>query len=353
MYAATSPDGKVYRITGNGKPEVFYDPEGEVHLGAGFRCRGQSVRRDGRPGRTASRDAGRQGQRVFQDATRRTYGRWRSMAKGNLIVGTEPGGLVLRVSPAGEGFVLYQMPKREVTAVAQAPDGAIYAAAVGNRQPTPGARDAAAGSDGSRTAAGGGGGGRQCGGGAATFSAAAFDGADGSGGRQRSVPHRSRWRAAARVGTCAGRGVRDRVRRLRPRAAGRGEQGQHLPHRIAHHVYVAAGAAGDAGHGVPGGPRRPAVCGHGEYGQGVRDWSGAGARRFDRERRVRFRPVFAVGAAQFRSQSERRAGRDGDAQRQPGPAAEELERVGARCRAAPRAAAWPRRRRASCSGKRR
>jgi hypothetical protein len=57
--------------------------------------------------------------------------------KGNLILGTEPGGLVLRVSPAGEGFVLYQMPKREVTAVTQAPDGAIYAAAVGNRQPVP------------------------------------------------------------------------------------------------------------------------------------------------------------------------------------------------------------------------
>ena len=56
--------------------------------------------------------------------------------KGNLIVGTEPGGLVLRVSPAGEGFVLYQMPKKEVTAVAVAPDGAIYAAAVGTRQPT-------------------------------------------------------------------------------------------------------------------------------------------------------------------------------------------------------------------------
>ena len=43
----------------------------------------------------------------------------------------------LRVSPAGEGFVLYQMPKREVTAVAPAPDGAIYAAAVGTRQPSP------------------------------------------------------------------------------------------------------------------------------------------------------------------------------------------------------------------------
>ena len=45
------------------------------------------------------------------------------MPNDNLIVGTEPGGLVLRVSPAGEGFVLYQMAKSEVTAVAVARDG--------------------------------------------------------------------------------------------------------------------------------------------------------------------------------------------------------------------------------------
>src|SRR5262249_47205603 len=39
-----------------------------------------------------------------------------------------------RVTPAGEGFVLHQAAKREVTTVAVAPDGTIYAAAVGNRQ---------------------------------------------------------------------------------------------------------------------------------------------------------------------------------------------------------------------------
>src|SRR5262249_25130810 len=45
--------------------------------------------------------------------------------------------IVMRVSPAGEGFVLYQIPKREVTAVAVARDGSIYAAGVGNKQITP------------------------------------------------------------------------------------------------------------------------------------------------------------------------------------------------------------------------
>ena len=56
-------------------------------------------------------------------------------ANGNLIVGTDPSGLILRVTPAGEGFVLYQAPKREITAVAVAPDGTIYAAGVGNKKP--------------------------------------------------------------------------------------------------------------------------------------------------------------------------------------------------------------------------
>ena len=68
--------------------------------------------------------------------------------KGNLMVGTEPSGRVLRITrtanssgrkdrdkePAAEGFVLYETSKREVTALAVAPDGNIYAAAIGEKQ---------------------------------------------------------------------------------------------------------------------------------------------------------------------------------------------------------------------------
>ena len=56
-------------------------------------------------------------------------------ASGNLIIGTDPGGLVLRISPAGDGFVLYQMAKKEVTAVAVARDGSIYARQSGGKPP--------------------------------------------------------------------------------------------------------------------------------------------------------------------------------------------------------------------------
>jgi len=55
----------------------------------------------------------------------------------NLIIGTEPNGLVMRISPVGEGFVLYEMGKREITSVAVAKDGSIYAAGVGSKQPAP------------------------------------------------------------------------------------------------------------------------------------------------------------------------------------------------------------------------
>ena len=69
-------------------------------------------------------------------------------AADNLIVGTEPSGLIMRVTPAGgagQGFVLYQSPKREITAVAVGADGTIYAAGTGNRTNTPVVAPAAVG----------------------------------------------------------------------------------------------------------------------------------------------------------------------------------------------------------------
>ncbi|HET9304948.1 MAG TPA: hypothetical protein VFO46_02895 [Candidatus Sulfotelmatobacter sp.] len=60
-------------------------------------------------------------------------------AQGNLIAGTDGSGLIYRVSPAGEGFVLYSAPKKEITALALDHDGNIYAAGVGEKRPTSGA----------------------------------------------------------------------------------------------------------------------------------------------------------------------------------------------------------------------
>ena len=52
----------------------------------------------------------------------------------NLIAGSDGSGLIYRISPAGEGFVLYSATKKEITALALDRAGNIYAAAVGEKR---------------------------------------------------------------------------------------------------------------------------------------------------------------------------------------------------------------------------
>jgi hypothetical protein len=58
-------------------------------------------------------------------------------AKGNLIAGTDGSGLVYRISPQGKGYVLFESPRREITSVAVAANGTIYAASVGDKSRNP------------------------------------------------------------------------------------------------------------------------------------------------------------------------------------------------------------------------
>jgi hypothetical protein len=55
-------------------------------------------------------------------------------AQENLIAGSDGSGLIYRISPAGEGFVLYSAPKKEITALALDRVGNIYAAGVGEKR---------------------------------------------------------------------------------------------------------------------------------------------------------------------------------------------------------------------------
>ncbi len=57
--------------------------------------------------------------------------------KGNLIAGTDGSGLVYRISPQGKGYVLFEAPRREITSVAVAANGTIYAASVGDKSHNP------------------------------------------------------------------------------------------------------------------------------------------------------------------------------------------------------------------------
>ncbi len=132
VYAATDPDGKVYKIGPDGKPQLFYDPHQKYIWALAFNRKGDLFVATGDQGEIHR--VGRDGKGSVFFKTEETHARSLAIdGEDNLIVGTEPGGLILRVSPSGQGFVLYQAPKREITAVAVAKDGAIYAAAVGNK----------------------------------------------------------------------------------------------------------------------------------------------------------------------------------------------------------------------------
>jgi sugar lactone lactonase YvrE len=52
---------------------------------------------------------------------------------GILYAGSDPRGLVYRITPQGKAFVLFEAPKQEITAMAFDPKGNLYAAAVGDK----------------------------------------------------------------------------------------------------------------------------------------------------------------------------------------------------------------------------
>ena len=73
---ATSPDGKIYRITGNGKPEVFYDPKAKYIWAMAFD------------------------------------------SKGDLFVATGDQGEIHRVTPDGKGTVFFKSDETHVRSMA-------------------------------------------------------------------------------------------------------------------------------------------------------------------------------------------------------------------------------------------
>jgi hypothetical protein len=132
LYAGTSPDGKVYRITADGRAAEYFDPpdkyiwslavlsDGALAVGTGDTGKLYRVRAGGaKPGDSLLIDVNET--HVISLAVDKA---------GQLIAGTDPGGLVLRVSPEGKAFALFDSPLREMHALAVAADNSIYALAV-------------------------------------------------------------------------------------------------------------------------------------------------------------------------------------------------------------------------------
>ena len=147
LYVATSPDGKVYRVTPAGEKSVFFDPKTKYIWDLEFGSDGRLYVATGDKGQIFAVTPEGKGE-LFYASDEAHIKVLAFDAKNNLLAGTEPNGRVLRISrstekaakkkspeeAAAEGFVIYETAKREITSLTVAPDGAVYVAAIGEKQ---------------------------------------------------------------------------------------------------------------------------------------------------------------------------------------------------------------------------
>jgi hypothetical protein len=142
VYAGTSPNGKIYRITPAGEVSEFFNP-GETYIWSlEFAPAGRGNNRSkfggpealfagtGGKGNVYRIDPDGQGEVYFGTGQRHVM----SMAfdpQRRLLAGTDPNGILYRIDAKGKAFVLYDSDLPEVRALQVAPNGDIYAAAMG------------------------------------------------------------------------------------------------------------------------------------------------------------------------------------------------------------------------------
>src|SRR5215213_376062 len=138
VYAGTSPDGKVYRITPDGKADVYFDPGDKYIWSLAVMTDGSLAVGTGDSGKLyRARAAGANPESSLLVSTNQTHVISLAVTpQGELIAGTDSGGLVLRVSPDGKTFALFDTQLREIHALAPAADGSIYALALSDAAAT-------------------------------------------------------------------------------------------------------------------------------------------------------------------------------------------------------------------------
>ena len=114
LYAGTSPDGKVYRITADGRGEVFFDPGDKYIWALAVMNDGSLAVGTGDTGKLYRvRTAGAKPEASLLVSTTQTHVMSLAVtAQGDLIAGTDSGGLVLRISSEGKAYALFDKQLR-------------------------------------------------------------------------------------------------------------------------------------------------------------------------------------------------------------------------------------------------
>src|SRR5947209_2291257 len=109
MYVATGDNGQIFKVEKTGEGSVFFKSD-EAHIRCLALVRPASEQEQGKRGKKSA------------------------PGLSTVIAGSDGSGLVYRISPAGEAFVLYSAPKKEITALATDSSGNIFAAGVGEKR---------------------------------------------------------------------------------------------------------------------------------------------------------------------------------------------------------------------------
>ena len=109
LYVATGDNGQIFKVERNGEGSLFFKSD-EAHIRSLALVQNNTEPQDNK--------------RNKKNAAPRL---------STVIAGSDGSGLIYRISPAGEAFVLYSAPKKEITALATDAAGNIYAAGVGEK----------------------------------------------------------------------------------------------------------------------------------------------------------------------------------------------------------------------------
>ena len=142
VYAGTAPKGKLYQITPEGEGKEIFDPEQTyiwslvVAPPSASNNAKQAVlyMATGGEGKIYAVDASGKG-RVFAETKQRHVVSLALDGEGRLLAGTDPNGIVYRIDPDGRLFALHDADHPEIRSLQVAPNGDIYAAAMGGGAP--------------------------------------------------------------------------------------------------------------------------------------------------------------------------------------------------------------------------